>query len=86
MKSITEFKNYMKESVKECLMATWDLSNGDQIYFKKSLKKPHIVSPEPVPGKRNTYGDYGYEAVLNWEEAYSMLAKDNQFEETRYEV
>ena len=73
MKTVNEFKAYCKKSVK-CQFAEeasiiWNLSNGDEIYFKKDFKKPHIISP------------FGYEETLEWKIAFDMLKADGAFEE-----
>ena len=83
MKTVEEFKVYCKKSVK-CRFAEeasiiWNLSNGDEIYFKKGFKKPHIISPEPFVDSK--YGDFGYEGTLEWKIAFDMLTADGAFEE-----
>lgn len=83
MKSVEEFKKYCKESVKttddEWSMISWELSNGDEIYFKKGFKVPHIISPEPFAGSK--YGDFGYEGCLDWSLAFDFLKNDGAFED-----
>ena len=76
---ITEqaLKIYVKNSINKqgCLSIVWDLPNGDEIYFQKGFKKPHLVSPEPFKGAK--YGDYGYEGCISWTDAWKALTDAN---------
>lgn len=83
MKSVDEFKKYCKDFVKtaesgEWNMISWELSNGDEIYFKKGFKVPHAISPEPFVGSK--YGDFGYEGCISWDVAFNILKADGAFE------
>lgn len=79
------FKEYVKASVNDqgCMMLSWELPDGDEIYFMKKFKKPHRISPEPFKGAR--LGDYGYEKAIEWVTAWKTLKDAGLLSEDSYD-